>query len=83
MASYSLIFSIEFFFKNLKRKFEVGQTVVELDIRLSNLDMMVSKPGIPILIYVYIIKICQYISIDEQENTEIFFSQLKGALAFF
>ena len=50
MASYSLIFSIEFFFQKAKKKFEVGQTVVELDIQLSNLDMMVSKPGIPILI---------------------------------
>ena len=47
MASYSLIFSIEFFFKNLKKKFEVGQTVVELDIQLSTLDIKVSKPGIP------------------------------------
>ena len=46
MASYSLIFSIEFFFKNLKKKFEVGQTVVESDIQLSTLDIKVSKPGI-------------------------------------
>ena len=34
-------------FSTAELGFEVGQTVVELDIQLSTLDIKVSKPGIP------------------------------------